>query len=174
MNYQFNKIYKQYYKQIYGFAYRLSFSQKDSEDITQEVFIKLYNELNKNVKIENTKAWLYRCILNIHLNNKKRNKIIQFTDNINQFERETSNSVEQDIILKEKKQKIAEALKTLTDKEQALINLYNDEFSYKEISEILEIKYESVGKTLSRTIEKLSNQLKLISHGEMYKQRNII
>lgn len=174
MKFKFNTIYNQYYKQIYGFAYRLSFSKKDSEDIIQEVFIKLYKELNKDIEIENTKAWLYRCALNIHLNNKKRKKIIQFTDNINQFERETNGSIEQDLIRKEKQQKITEALKNLTEKEQILINLYNDDFSYKEISEILEIKPSSVGKTLSRTIEKLSDQLKIISHGEMYKQRNII
>ena len=174
MRTQFDKIYKQYYKQIFGFVFRLSSSHKDSEDIVQEVFIKLYNELSKNKRIANKKAWLYKCALNLHLNMKKRYKKMQFTDNINQFEKETDNTIEQDYIRSEKKQKITEALKKLSEHEQVLINLYNDDFSYKEISELLGIKYSSVGKTLSRTIEKLAAQLKIISHGEMYKQRNII
>jgi RNA polymerase sigma-70 factor (ECF subfamily) len=174
MKIPFNIIYNEYYKPIYGFIYRLTFSKSDSEDIVQDVFIKLHAEITKGNEIDNAKAWLYRCSLNIFLNNKKRKKVIHFTDNIHQFEKESSNSLENDILIKEKKQKITEALLSLQDHEQAIINLYNDDLSYKQISEIMGIKFSSVGKTLSRAIEKLSNQIKLISHGEMCEQRNIV
>lgn len=174
MKKSFNIIYNEYYKSIFGFVYRMSFSKNDSEDIVQEVFIKLHNEINKGTNIENIKAWLYKCSLNIFINNKKRKHVIHFTDNINQFEKESDNSLESDILINEKKQKIKEALLLMNEQEQIIINLYNDDFSYKQISEIMEIKYSSVGKTLSRAIEKLSNQLKLVSNGEMCKQRNVV
>lgn len=170
----FNKIYNLYYLKIYQFVYRVSFSTQDSEDITQDVFMTLHNELRRNKTPKNIKAWLYKCALNKYINTSKRKKSVQLTENINQFENAFLISLEKEIIQNEKKKTIATAVTKLSPKEQMLINLYNDEFSYKEISEILEIKYTSVGKTLSRVIEKLTKQIKLTSHEELFEQRRIV
>lgn len=170
----FNKNYKLYYIKIYQFVYRLTLSQSDSEDITQDVFMSLFNEINTKKKPENIKAWLYRSALNKFLTINKRKRVVHYTNNINLFEREFTNSIEYDIIKDEKKKLISNALSTLSPKEQVLINLYNDEFSYKEISEILELKFTSVGKTLSRVINKLAVQIKLTSHEELCRERNAI
>ena len=43
----------------------------------------------------------------------------------------------------------------LGEKDRVMILLYRDNFSYREIAEILEINYNSVGKMLSRVIDKL-------------------
>lgn len=170
----FNRIYNLYYIKIYQFGYRLSFSHQDSEDITQEVFMNLHKEINKKNTPDNIKAWLYKCALNKFINNNKRNKTIHLTNNIVKYEKVFVNSTETEIFHNEKKRIITNALSKLSSKEQILLNLYNDEFSYKEISEILEIKFTSVGKTLSRLIEKLATQIKLTSHEELFKERNII
>ncbi|MBU8892538.1 MAG: RNA polymerase sigma factor [Bacteroidales bacterium] len=170
----FINIYNLYYIRIYQFVYRLSFSHPDSEDITQEVFLSLYIEINKNKKPDNTKAWLYKCALNKFININKRKKIIHLSDNVSQYEEVTSNTIEQEIVQNEKKKIIKKALTKLSQKEQILLNLYNDDFSYKEISEILEIKFTSVGKTLSRVIDKLAVQIKISSHEELCRERSII
>lgn len=43
----------------------------------------------------------------------------------------------------------------LDGKEQSMIVLYSEGYSYKEIAEITEINFNSVGKTLSRILDKL-------------------
>ena len=170
----FNKIYNLYYIRIYQFVNRLSFSNPDSEDITQEVFLSLYIEINKNKKPNNIKAWLYKCALNKFININKRKKIIHLSDDVSQYERSLSNTIEHELILNEKKMLISKALSKLSEKEQILLNLYNDDFSYKEISEILEIKFTSVGKTLSRVIDKLAVQIKTSNHEELCRERSVI
>ena len=170
----FNKIYNLYYIRIYQFVNRLSFSNPDSEDITQEVFLSLYTEINKNKKPDNIKAWLYKCALNKFININKRKKIIHLSDDVSQYERGLTNTIEHELILNEKKMLISKALSKLSEKEQILLNLYNDDFSYKEISEILEIKFTSVGKTLSRVIDKLAVQIKTSNHEELCGERSVI
>lgn len=170
----FHRIYNLYYTNIYQFVYRLSLSRQDSEDISQEVFLSLYKEIEKKKTPDNAKAWLYKCALNKFINSNKRTKTIQFTDNIGSFEKESANTAETDLISKEKKQIVAGAISKLSEKEQILLNLFNDDFSYKEISEITDIKYTSVGKTLSRVIEKVAKSIKQASHEELFIERNII
>lgn len=170
----FNQIYNLYYIKIYQFIFRLSLSKEESEDIIQDIFMSLHTELKKGNTPNNIKAWLYKCALNKFINGKRRGKIMQFTDNIGQFDFGVTHSFENEFLQNEKKKIITNALSKLSSNEQILLNLYNDEFSYKEISDILEIKLTSVGKTLSRVIEKLANQIKLINHEELYRERKII
>ncbi len=160
----FNKIYKLYYLKIYQFVYRLSFSKQDSEDITQDVFISLFKEMEKRNKPDNVKAWLYKCALNKFINRIKKNKVVSLTNNIEYFEINSQNSAEKEFIADEKKKIILDAMAKLSKQDQILLNLYNEELSYKEISKILDIKFTSVGKTLSRVIEKLANEIKLSNH----------
>ena len=170
----FNKIYNLYYIRIYQFVNRLSFSNPDSEDITQEVFLSLYIEINKNKKPDNIKAWLYKCALNKFININKRKKVIHLSDDVSQYEKYLTNTIEHELIQNEKKMLISKALSKLSEKEQILLNLYNDDFSYKEISEILEIKFTSVGKTLSRVIDKLAVHIKTSNHEELCRERKAI
>jgi len=170
----FNQIYTQYYKKIYQFVYRLSYSQQDSEDITQDVFISLFKEIESNNKLNNIKAWLYKCAFNKFINVNKKSKVISLTNNISHYEINDQASIESDFIHNEKKKIIIDAMSKLTEQEQVLLNLYNEDFSYKEISEIVDIKYTSVGKILSRVIEKLAKQIKLSNHEELCIQRKIV
>jgi len=58
-------------------------------------------------------------------------------------------------------------LKRLTKDESVLAILYSEGCSYKEIAEITGIRLTSVGKTLSRTLMKLGNELKKMKY-ELY------
>ncbi len=58
------QFYKAYFKGIYRFIFRLSGDADDTRDITQEVFIKLFDYLNRNGEISTPKAWLYRVAVN--------------------------------------------------------------------------------------------------------------
>jgi len=48
-----------------------------------------------------------------------------------------------------------------------IVILYSEEYSYKEIAKIAEINFSSVGKTLSRTLQKLKEILITMNY-EMY------
>ena len=170
----FNETYNLYYLKIYSFVYRLSLSHQDSEDITQDVFINLYKEIENKNKPNNVKAWLYKCALNKFINIYKKKKVVCLTNDIACYGKNSENTVESEFINNEKRELIFDAISKLTEQDQLLLNLYNDDFSYKEISEILDIKFSSVGKTLSRVIEKLANQIKLSDHEKVLIQRKVV
>lgn len=50
---------------------------------------------------------------------------------------------------------LSNLISKLDDKDQSLVVLYSEGYSYKEIAEITGINFNSVGKTLSRILEKL-------------------
>ena len=55
---------------------------------------------------------------------------------------------------------IRKALSNLKPQERILAVLYSEGFSYKEMAELTDIKFSSIGKMLSRTLGKLKEQLK--------------
>lgn len=59
------------------------------------------------------------------------------------------------------------ALNKLKPHEKILAVLYSEGMSYREMSEISGIKFTSIGKTLSRIIVKLGDELKKMNY-EMY------
>jgi len=53
---------------VYRVAYSYVKNRSDAEDITQEVFLKLYRAEDKFVSDENVKAWLIRVAINMSKN----------------------------------------------------------------------------------------------------------
>ena len=62
-NEKFEKIYNLYKLDVYRLAFSYTQNQYDAEDISQRVFIKLYNNLEK-VKVSEEKLWLLKVTAN--------------------------------------------------------------------------------------------------------------
>jgi RNA polymerase sigma-70 factor (ECF subfamily) len=60
-----------------------------------------------------------------------------------------------------------QAIAKLKPQEMKLVILYSEGYSYKEIAQMADINFSSVGKTLSRTLHKLKEILKRLDY-EMY------
>jgi len=134
----------------------------DASDLVQEVFINLYQNLEKTAAIEHPRSWLYKVTVNKCIDFLKRQ---QKHEKIELFShlKEEDNSFE----INEKQTIIRLALTKLKKDESVLAILYSEGLSYKEIAEITGIRLASVGKTLSRTLTKLGNELKKLKY-ELY------
>lgn len=131
--------------------------QYQAEDITQETFIKLYHSLGKNETIINHKAWLYKVASNLCKNKIRRKSVFRrmISKNPNPIENMENNG-EENILQSEKIEIFRKVLSKLSPREQILLQLYKDGFSYHEISEVTNIKKDHVGTVLSRAIIKCS------------------
>lgn len=65
------KTHKQF---VYATIYRYIGNYDDTEDVTQEVFIKMFSKLKKFKKTSSLKTWLYRIAVNTALNHLRKNK----------------------------------------------------------------------------------------------------
>lgn len=127
----------------------------DATDIIQEVFIDFLDQSRNGEQIKHPRSWLYRVTLNKCVDLLRKNN--RFVDA--EPSPETSSECNQ-LENKEKVAFIADCLSALKPHERELCVLYSEGLSYKEMAKITGIPFSSIGKTLSRTLNKLENQLK--------------
>jgi RNA polymerase sigma-70 factor (ECF subfamily) len=72
----FGEIYQRVSGYVYTLAYRVVNTKHDAEEVTQDVFLKIYHSLNSFKFESSLKTWLYRITVNTALNHtKKRNRV---------------------------------------------------------------------------------------------------
>ena len=126
-----------------------------ARDIVHDVFVQYYNREIEGHLILYPSSWLYRVVIN---------KCIDFLKHATRFQTIRSSDNERtddpDDMKEQMITMVQAALSALNPHERALVVLYSEGMSYKEIAESSGMRFSSVGKTLSRTLEKLENELK--------------
>lgn len=134
-----------------------------AEEITQDVFLRLYSAMISGQQIQNVKAWVFRVAHNLAINASKKQQFIQpvsdeMWDRIGHDLRSEGNNPEQDLLRIEKFRRLRMAIGRLTTIERSCLNLRTKGFQYREIGEILEMSTTSVAETLYRVVDKLGKQ----------------
>ena len=147
---KFMMLYNLYVDDCLRLAVSFTKSIQDAEDITQKVFIKLYNELRKNNANYN-KTWLLKVTANECKNHIKWNKRFIYSDEL--LENKAGNMIEVD--------ETTAALLRLSKKYRIVIYLYYYEgYKVREIAKILHLKEENVRVRIRRGKEKMKEFLK--------------
>lgn len=138
---KFEQLFKDNYAFIRNYTYKLCGISHISEEITQEVFLKLYESLQK-LKNKNIKGWLCKVAHNKVINYLRRNSKFIFEVDINLVDK--SNNPEIKIEEAYNNKIIAKVLNRLP-KRQAMAILLRDmeEYSYEEISNTMGISYKA-------------------------------
>jgi RNA polymerase sigma-70 factor (ECF subfamily) len=79
----FNALVKAYRKRILGTIYRLIGRSDDVEDVSQDVFVRLYHSLDQLRAVEVFEPWLYRLTVNAaydYLRKKRRSIDVRMAD----------------------------------------------------------------------------------------------
>ena len=160
----FNVLVEKYKRKIYLTAYRLLGNHEDARDITQEVIIKMYNDLKNFRRESSIYTWLYRITTNLSLNELKRRKIRNFFD-FDEVEewlfKDEKQSPELSYRENELSNKIQEAINKLPEKQRIVFTLrYYDGLSYEEISEILGTSVGALKANYFHAVNKLQKELK--------------
>jgi len=129
-----------------------------AEDLFQEVSINLWNSFPKYIKRPDCQrsTWVYRVALNVCIS-QNRKKDNQEHQPINEeITRISDNTTEQEQV-----QQLYQLIQKLNQEEQALIYLYLDDKSHKEIADIMGITVSNVGTKIQRIklkLKQLSNE----------------
>lgn len=158
----FDHLYASHYRKMFRLALKISGSSDNASDIVQEVFISLFDNLRNGNQILYPGTWLYKTTLNKCCDYLRKQKKFTPAEYIADEEMEEV-TFEAD----EKTGIIKQALMQLTDKERTIMKLYSEGLSYREISKLSGIKMTSVGKTISRILDKMEKKLKRCGY-EMY------
>lgn len=150
------RLVQKYSSMVLQIAYQYSFNKSEAEDITQEVFIKLYNNIKKIKNEEHIKAWLIRVTINLSIDynrNYWNKNTTSLDDNYKYFDEETKD--------------VFNELKKLTPEFRNIIYLYYYQgYKISEISEILSMNQNTVSSYLNRARKELKHILE--QGGELY------
>jgi RNA polymerase sigma-70 factor (ECF subfamily) len=153
---EFEKVYKQYSKELYRFL-TYSFQDKTlSEDITQNVFLKLWDQCEK-FDLRNIKSLIFTMGKNLSLNEIKRN---QKTEGISDQEVTFSESPQDLLEEKQFKKKLTLSINQLNEKERVVFLMNRiDNLTYNEIATQLEVSQKTVEKRMHQALKKLNTFL---------------
>ena len=151
-----NDLYRQLRAPLASYVYHLVGSTRDAEDLVQIAFIQLFDHLEHDGEIENLRAWLYRVVHNLAVDqarqSDRRSTLMQqwFADR-GALSPVAVESAEEEFIRREK---IEQALATLNERERHALLLRTEGLSYQEIANVLEISVKSVSVYLTRGLKK--------------------
>jgi RNA polymerase sigma factor (sigma-70 family) len=138
-HYGFDLLMRQYQQRIYRHVRHLVIHHDDTDDIVQNVFIKVWNNLSSFREDARLYTWIYRIATNeaiSHLKSKRLRLFLSLTG--------LESSLEQALLDDnffsgdEIQLKLQKAILKLPDKQRLVFNMrYYNELSYDEISDIL-------------------------------------
>ncbi len=147
-----------------------NFSQEEREDILQDVFISLYENINSFNPSLKFSSWIYRIAHNHSVSRwrkyKKENMDIALDDAESLIAKVLSDEsdVIEEIEAKEKHDLIHRVLLKIPDNYREILILYfMENKSYEEISDILRIPKSTVGTQIRRAKLKMKKELGLLN-----------
>lgn len=156
---------EKYHKLVLNVCNNILNNLDDAMDISQEVFIEIYESIDGFRGDAKITTWLYRISVNKSLNHlrsiKKQNRftsldIIFGNDNKTLIPEDQELKPGENIEIDENKKTLYYALRKLPKKQNIAISLsYFEDLSYKEISEIMDISVTEVGVLINRGKKKL-------------------
>jgi RNA polymerase sigma-70 factor (ECF subfamily) len=166
----FEALMRHYYPRILNFIYRFVGNQSTAEDLTQEVFMRVYNNARKYRPKSGFQTWIYTIAKNVALNDLRRGRRLTFFPDEpadgdgHKIYKESEDlkviSPDEKIIQKEKAVRIRAAISKLPENQKiALILRRYEEFSYAEIAATLNVSDKAVKSLLSRAMQNLKNRL---------------
>ena len=162
-NYGFNLLVREYQERIYWHVRKMVIDHDDADDLVQDVFIKVWKNLDKFREDSKLYTWIYRIATNECLNflNKKKNK---FFLPINDVAAELSTKLDSGSCISgdEIQMKLQRALLKLPDKQRLVFNMkYFDEMKFSEIAEITETSVGALKASYHLAVKKIEQNLKI-------------
>ena len=152
----FETVFEEHWSLVYGVIVRVLGDPDDAEDLSLEIFWRLYRKFQhdvKTVKIRNLRAWLYRTATNEALNGlRSRRRRAHYERQASAralTENPVGNPVEE-VERVEERARVRVVLAEMKARDAQLLLLRHTGLSYAEVAEVVGVEPSSVGTLLAR------------------------
>lgn len=161
-------------RRVYGFCYRFTGKDSEAQDLTQEIFLRVFRSIKSYRSDEGAFAtWLARLSRNLLIDHYRRTKQDRATESIEEqlpmIEERTAASAQPERMLagREASEALQAALERLSpDLREAVILRDLQEMEYREIAEVLKVPEGTVKSRINRgrgELARVLRQRRLIS-----------
>jgi RNA polymerase sigma-70 factor (ECF subfamily) len=120
----FSRFFHAFKNKVYSFSYSFTHSTELAEEITQDVFVKVWTNRESLHEIENMDAWLSAITKNLCFNYLKKLALERKTkDTLQKTQPHSEQNVEQYLSFKERVIQVAEAVDQLSPQQRLIFNL---------------------------------------------------
>ena len=161
-NYGFNLLVREYQERVYWHVRKMVISHDDADDLVQEIFVKVWKNLNSFREDAKLYTWIYRIATNeclTFLKKKKRKYLIPIHD----VSQELSEKLDEDVQISgdEVQLKLQKALLKLPDKQRVVFNMkYFEEMKFTEIAEITGTSVGALKANYHHAVKKIEEFIK--------------
>ena len=159
----FKLLVKDYHQRVYWQIRRMLLIHEDADDIAQNVFIKIYQNLNSFKNESKLSTWIFRITYNetinfIHKNAKEQNVSFEdysmnIADDLSTDEYYTGDEIEL---------KLQKAIASLPEKQRVVFMMkYYDEMKYSEMSQLLGTSEGALKASYHLAVKKIAEFFKL-------------
>jgi len=163
----FRELVESYQKPLLNYIYRYTGDRASSEDIAQEVFLRVFKNANDYRPLSSFKTWLFKIATNLCLNELRDNKIHRNTVDI--FELNEGGFVAlaterlsplRELENLELSSTLKKTIKSLPENQRIALLLHKySGFSYHEISQVMGCSMSAVESLIHRARQTLKKQL---------------
>ncbi|AYA36109.1 sigma-70 family RNA polymerase sigma factor [Hymenobacter oligotrophus] len=165
-NVAFNQLVRKYQQRVYWHVRKMVIDHDDADDLVQDVFVKVWNNLENFRADASLYTWIYRIATNECLNflQSKRRK---FFLPLNDVGAELSAKLEADdsLAADEVELKLQKAILRLPDKQRMVFNLrYYDEMPYEQMAEVTGTSVGALKASYHHAVKKIEQYVNEASH----------
>ena len=157
----FDGLYKKYCKKIYKFGYSILKSREDSENLVQDVFLKLWENRHKVEKNESVRSYLFTITYNSAISIiREKSRESQFLEYLKCIQVITEDPVNVGIEYNELTLKLDEVIKALPQRQKEVYMLHRfNGLKYNEIATRLNISVNTIENHMSLALKTIRSKL---------------
>lgn len=157
-------LYEHYYSKMLGVCMRYAKDRDDAKDVLHEAFLKVFSNLKNYSGSGSFEGWIRRIMVNTSIDQLRKNKqnyLIVSTVYANEKAANMADNIDDDdLVMNIDKEEILKAVQELTPAYRTVFNLYViEEFTHKEIAEMLDISEGTSKSNLSKAKFNLKRNL---------------
>lgn len=149
---------------VYNLAFRLMGSRESAEDVTQDVFVKVYQAADRLQVDRHPKPWLTTITYNACRDAARRTAVRPeaLEDAAVIGERQGESSTPEDVLLRKEREELTEKALLELDEESRAVIIFHDfcGMNHEAIGEMMRLGHAAVRKRYSRALKRMAQIIK--------------
>ena len=143
---------------VYRYLLGINTNPADAEDVTQEVFLRLYRELSRRRVPPNARAWAFRVAHNLAVDRWRTGARTCDPPEAAAERADPAADTERILIEREAEERLARALSWLSPQQRQCLELRAEGLRYREIAQVLGLQISTVRTFIARAVAKIAGK----------------